>query len=815
MAVNLPTHTSSHLTHPIPSSAPPLTEGVDAKISAIRAKVLETMRLHIPIMTVFTPELKIDLNLFIKDQILIHKIAVFLASLEANGSMDSEAIAKHFEKSDLFSEVKGLFSKDLDAYMSLFYKACLDVLNNHVFSGHLKPAIEGRIYTLKNALYAQHNPEAIQASQKQCLTTPYEISKIKEEGASFIRELLHIHLKALKQAESSSFKDLLISTSEQLIPFVQRMATSYLREQGKACPGNPLTFRNPTGYNFHGHMAAIIMEPCLNALGYATRIMNRCDLEPKVTLATTHNLIEVTAPDQTKYLVDPCYMQFHKDICIEDEKLPTSPVLVLSEAEVNQYVEDNLMVHWKAHAKRIKEGDDSLIKKLTESDQLLSFQMQELPYPKELVPANLESWVRNALRKVWNIRSYNHIQSDEGFQEIFIGSTKDHATYDSIKAMNIASLSYHRPISDIEMRLKEISRDPKLKGQNSVEALSLVAQLPTDKKAAYNSLLDADPRIDANKGGIGVTVNAYFRSLKKVVNPDGKDLKVIYGCAGADCASVMLATDAKEFTFMDLTNFTFHDFEKALEYLKSLNGMSESVLLQQLEKSYQFVSVRRRWGGASSSYLEGKHEMEHLALKLLFDLRSIGVDLNKVILTSIQKGKGVCLEFPWQYHGSSSSRNRTLTYLTGDITKPETYPTHLKTKLAEGFDIFYMKAAFLAPRYYPDFLPHLAKAIKAEGWLMTVDKTFMMEEMDPGLCLKENGLTFVPHKSSEAKVIEAMMQPHFDGLGTIQQLINNRDNRYARMPGSDLTYWAILNLRKKIPVEIEKYEANSLSQEAT
>lgn len=767
---------------------------IDAQNVKIRDIALEIIRNNMPISSLFTPELKIDLNVFIKDQMLFQQIAAFLETLTERNLIDSATVEKHFENSELLIEIKVMFKLDPTPFLTLFYQACADVLNNKSSAHDLKPAIAGRIYTFKNALVAQHTPEAIRQSQRQNQIALQSTSNIIREGESFLHECLRLHLYAPKRDEETTFKELIAATAEQLVPFVQQITRSYLKENGYICPDDPLAFRNPNGYNHHGLVAATVMEACLNALGYTTRIMGRCDLEPKVTLATVHNVVVVTAPDQSRYIIDPTYIQFHKDICIEDTQLPKSPVLVLAENEVDRYVEENFMVLWRATNRLVKNNDRSTIKKLSDRDQILSHIIDTLKLPPDIIPSNPEEWTKKSLTRIWDIKSHTPILSDEGFQEIFVGNAQAHKTHDYIKAMGIASLTNHLSIEEVEKRLTSLLETPDLKGKNFPDALSLITQLPTVYREKYASFLHFDSRIK----GISSFLNAYFSSVKKCVNPDGKDKSVVYGCAGADCKTVMLATDATDYTFVDLTPVNYNEFTRALTQFQNSTPTFEKHLEQLLEESQNFISRRQRNGGASSSCLNGKHNMDLLASKLLFDLREVGVDLKKVVLTQVKNETGVKLEFPWQYLGAPSPKTRTLTFLTGDITTPSTYPTLLKNKLKDGIDLFYMKASFLAPTFYPQFIPQIAKSINKDGWLMTTDKTFTMETMTPDHCLQENNLTFESRKSNEIQILEEIVAPPYAPLNSIPVLSYlPAEKRYARTVGSDLSYWSILSLRQK------------------
>ncbi|WP_059359909.1 hypothetical protein [Parachlamydia acanthamoebae] len=772
-----------------------ICQEVDRKISSVRAQVLHTIRNNMPISTLFTPKLKIDLSLFIKDQIFLRQIAISLISLAESASIDCALIAKHFENSEILAEIKKMFRLDSSPHLRTFYEACADVLNQKPFPSNLKSAIEGRIFTLKNALIAIHTPEAIYKNQIQNKIPRQSISSIKEEGMSFIRESLSLHFHTLKRKESP-FRENLLSNVEQLIPFVQKITKIYLRENAKSCPKNPLTFRNPTGYNHHGLVAATVLESCLNVLGYNTRIMGRSDLEPRVTLATAHNVVEVKGPDHLRYMIDPSYIQFHKDVLLDYAQLPKSPVLILSENELDDYIENNIMVHWKATFKLVSEDHKPTLNKLYTQDQSLLYTFHKTKFAKEHILSSPEEWVRKSFKKIWGLSTYSPILSDMGFQEIFNSVGIGKKTHEYVKAMGIASQTYRHSYAELEMRLDELLKDPTLKNKNSFEALTLIAQFPRKMRAKYASLLDIDPRMQINIG-IDISLNAYYRALRQTVNPDGKDLSVMYGCSGGDCMSILATTDAYNLTLVDLTRVSFAEFETALALFKARNSLLEDQL-NQLEKTHSFFSLRARYGGGVSQYLgQGKHHMDKLAMKLFSDLTGLGVDVNEVALSSIEDG--IRIDFPWQYHGATSPRSRSITFMTADITKPDLYPASLKRLLETGIDIFYMKAAFFAAQAYSQFLPHIAKSMNTGGWLMTADKTWMMETVDPEPCLKQNEFIFIPKKSEEIRILEELMHPPFDPFSPIQTLeINPPKDRFQRGPGSDLTYWSILSLRQKV-----------------
>lgn len=761
----------------------------DIKVVSIKDRVLQTIRNTMPITALFTPELKINLETFVKDQILICRIAELIAAFQPNRPIDAKAVEAYFGTSELVGEISALFT-DPAPFLTLLYEACADVLNQKPYEMVTPKAIEGRIFTLKNALIAQHNPKAIYLNQKTVGLKPQEIPVIKAEGVSFIRHSLSMHLNTFKKVENSSFQASLLHTAEQLIPFVRKITTMYLSENGYRCEVDPMAFRNIHGYNQAGLIAAIVIEACLSALGYKTRVMARIDLEPRVNLLTRHSIVEVTDCNGTRYLVDPTYLQFHLDVCVEQSEIPTSSVLVLNESEVDDYIEKYIMVHWKSHQKRVYAGDKIFIQALDRQDQLLPFTIKnyESALPKERTPSNVEEWVRNAFKRVWGISTYTPVACVSTFQAIFNGVEKVQKTFNTVKSMNIASMTHHLSYSDVEKKLGQLKNTT----PNSNEVVALMAQIPSDKQKKYLSLLDVDPRLNNQ---VRPSLNAYFRSLKKVVNADSRDLCALYGCSGGDCTSILLATDASHLIFADMTDVSLTEFKTALSLLKSRTPSSEKQISQKLEES-RFYTGRELYIGATSAY-DGKHKMDDVALKLLFELRELGVDLDQVTLSSAEGG--ITIDFSWQYHGDVRCRKRSLTFVTADITRPDSYPSLLKAKLQEGIDIFYMKGACCVPELYPQFLPTIAQSMMPGGWLMTTDKTSNMESVDPEPSLKQHALIFSTVKTEEIRLLEDLSHLESDPFATVPvlQMFPEKHQRFLRTPGTDLSYWSFLTLRQK------------------
>jgi hypothetical protein len=734
-----------------------ILEKVDSEIALIRARTLQVVREKMPIATLFKPELGIDLDQFVKDQMLIHQIAAFLSFFD--GVVDVRMISERFVTTELFLSIKNMFGLDSEPYLAFFYEACCDVINQKTSPSKFISAIEGRIYSLRRALVAQVAPHLIFADQYRCAVPLQTISSIKEEGASFIREVLGFHLCMIRGLRTSSFRNNLCAVCEELVPFVQKITKIFFIENGIVCPENPLRFRADN--NRHALVAATIMEACLSALGYETRLLVRTDLEPRVTLATAHSLIEVTDEDSSKFLVDPSYVQFHMDVSLEDDQLPTFSVLVLEEHEVDAYIEEYMMKPWRGFFKELRRDNMLVRAQLIQQDKIISFELNGTELPITFPPSNREDWVRNSFKRVWGLSTYTPVFSNRGFQEIFNGDTDRHSTYDFIQSMQIAALTKRPCCSDIEKKLDELARSPALLGQNSPEALSLIFQLQPSKQIKYAALLDCDPRLNG-PAGIDLNLNVYFRSIKKRVNSEGRDLSVVYGCSGADCTSVLLATDACDFTFVDLTKVTYAEFEEALALLKERSFSSEFQIVARLEKD-DFILYQSLYASAVSEHSVTECYMNDLPLKFLFSLREMGVDLDDLVIESLKEGL-IQVHFPWQYDLHSPVRMRHVTFVNTDMTLPSKYPVFLREKLETRFDIFYMKASDTTAERYPLFLSEIARAMKTGGWLMTGDKTFKMETKDPEIVLQASGLTFIREKTREIELLENFVHLPFEPI---------------------------------------------------
>jgi hypothetical protein len=752
----------------------PFSPAVDETTAKIRQTALAIIRQAMPIETLFNWKLEINLGVFLEDQIFFCRLAEFIASCDATTVVEKLADSEFVKR-----------FKDTPHYLTLFHEACVDVLKNPTPPTHLKRAIEGRIFTLRNALVAQHEPERILKSQSH----KQKKEAIQEEGKQFIRETLGLYVSMIKTPQSGSFREELTSVVEQLVPFVRKVTTMYINELGYPCPEDSLRFRDPTGYNHHGFVAATVMEVCLNALGYTTRFMANDRLEPKVT-SSHHILVEITDPNGLKYIVDPTYVQFHKEIYLDQRAVPSGPVLVLLESEVDSYVESDLMNQWKSNLQLLKDKKPGIKQQLEKQDQHTSLTIHEFNLPLVAQPKDQENWVRKALRSVWDLSAYEPIVTNEGFQEIFYGTGMKKETFKQIQSLGLAAMTNRMPSSHIEKELVQLQKDQTYHNKNHVKALELLVKIPESTRDKYDILFDLDPRLNPPVRNF---IQAYYRELKKMVNPDSRDITAVYGCSGPDCISVLLATDATELFFVDSTDLDVRRFQQALTDIKN----EKEEVLKFLEQE-AFFRTRGLYMSSKHGHDNQKYFTNGIEIKLLFNLKSMGVDLNKMALSSIEKG--VVITFPWQYYGSSHAKLRKLTCVAADLEKPSSYPQVLQQTLEAGIDLFYLKSAGSTPLSYPQFLPTFAQALKSCGFLMTADQTQDGEIVNPSSLLEQHQLNFKILKSNEALALEKLMHSPIGPCSTMGclQMWPSPADRWKRMKAvSGASYHTILTVRQK------------------
>jgi hypothetical protein len=267
--------------------------------------------------------------------------------------------------------------------------------------------------------------------------------------------------------------------------------------------------------------------------------------------------------------------------------------------------------------------------------------------------------------------------------------------------------------------------------------------------------------------------------LQKVVNVSRQKIRALYPCSGADITSILLATDAKELAFVDLTPVSFQEFQLGLS--KNLSA-SMTRRFDSLFPSFdQYKAYRQRYLSASSN----PEKLNNLADKLFFEIGQL-VDLKKVRIIQDVSDDSVEISFPWAYRGQKEAL-RTIKYIQADITNTPNYPAALKNFLSKGLDFFYMKSAFHAPLSYEAFIPHLRQFMNKGSWFMTSSRAIDGNEYDTSSVLS---LPKTPIPKIYKKIL-ALCDTQIHPMATIPNLELPKSKRST---GMRLDYWHITNL---------------------
>ena len=409
--------------------------------------------------------------------------------------------------------------------------------------------------------------------------------------------------------------------------------------------------------------------------------------------------------------------------------------------------------------------------------------------------------MRDAYSRVWDIKGYSIVRCNKTTEALFFSPYSiESRARQLLKNMGLEPYVSCPSYAEVKKQLQGMLRGEVEYTKGSKEVLNNIANIPRGEGRAYLKLLDADLRLD-KKYDIASVVNAYYHQVCRLVNPKNVEFKSVYGASGADVTSLLLSTNSTIAIYVDTSPFEVELLKEAIVLLQ--RGNLEEIdggeffnkdMMRFLEDKAMFSSA------VSATYSDGSHLMTLLPWKLVEDLKSLHVDLSRVVFNNRLKENGsVEICFPWRHHFDMTERDRTLIYIPNtDITKPKLYPALLKETLDKGVDAFFMKASFLAPLAYPEFLPTIGKSLNEGGFFLTADYTFDQRYVDPDPCLKDAGLMFARRTTPKLEDHISACEPAFLAVADVQTLISfSPQNRQNRSPGSGMQYKSLLSIRQK------------------
>ena len=780
---------SSSTVKTVPSEAPREAQGIESD-KILNERVLRTVRRSMPIDLLFLPRYSLNLAVFLEDQNFLLRVAKHLEKYMEKDEALSQ-VTLHSPEIDRWVTEK--FTSDQELYLTTFYELCMEALKNPHELLDTREAIAGRIYTVKNALISQLKPECLQRSQKANAIQVQDRNVIEHSGRAYILASLRAYLANGVEKKEKSFDLELKETIESMKPLLKMATHTYLCEKGIEVPENPLIYKDPTGNNFNGRVNATFLEVLLKLLGYDCALLERSDLEPRVTLSTAHAVVLVRGADGNEYIVDPTHTQFSEDLVVGGGRSLQNEVLVLRKDLLEDYIETEFMIHWRRLRSSVQSHDESIVSVLKSFDCHLQYVYDVLGLPiHSAITSNMEVWVRSAYTKLWDVSTYRYVGVNETAVEVFTTSARAKAkrTADLFAHMHIPALV---EIKTEQLALRELTvmQGVADKIKHSAErVVPLIGQIQIDKRPQFTSLLDLDPRL-VRLGGVNPSLNAYQHCLRKIVNPDNRAYKVLYACSGADITSPFLSTNPTRLLMNDFTGLNTRTLMKLLR-----EWHNQEPVIQEYKKHLydtHFLLIHFLYGaGQSATKASSEHFMQDMELRLVYSLFYLGVDLSRV---TVSKGAGgVHLTFPWKHHSDEAEKERRVSFFKADITKPATYPESLMGEL-EDLDAFFMKAAFEVPYDYAAFMPLVSEKLKVGGFTMTSDYTCHGLVCDPSPYLNIGEIQFERLSTAEKELYENNFEGPYNPLRPFSNLDRKR---VVRNPINTHEYWTSLTIRKKI-----------------
>lgn len=244
-----------------------------------------------------------------------------------------------------------------------------------------------------------------------------------------------------------------------------------------------------------------------------------------------------------------------------------------------------------------------------------------------------------------------------------------------------------------------------------------------DKKRAHkklSALYDLGDGLDKRPSEAGLLHPAYVAdnmAIKRIVNPESSEKRVLYGGSGMDISNLLLSTNATEAYFVsyneDLILFSPPDvFDLKLAVAEEASRNFSEAEVTAYKKKF-FTGFSSAWNILTS---------KERRLALAIELEALGITDVRV-----DRNEGYPrISFMWAYHGEEP-RLREITFVETDMTDTDNYPRMLHDFLNEGIDLYYQRASLRMPKEYCQkkcFLRYLHDHLNRDGFFITDDYSF-------------------------------------------------------------------------------------------
>lgn len=289
--------------------------------------------------------------------------------------------------------------------------------------------------------------------------------------------------------------------------------------------------------------------------------------------------------------------------------------------------------------------------------------------------------------------------------EVLVSETVDFEIIDAPESVNNLNASY------------EVTEDNGNWGNGRIQILRRIQGSPV---SPINGQSDSASRLshDIRPEESGVALPGYIRhdeSIRSVINPEGKPMKVVYGGSGADITHFLKTFDADKGVFVSFFyNLTGNDLRDVV----TMAGFGMDKLKDSAGRNLEEYLKHKQING----YANRHHVNEPYRIKqvLAYELLASGATDIEVVEDEIPT-----LRFKWAYQAGETPRTREIQFIEADITQPLKYPEVLHSVIQSGFDGFYLRAGMEIPsRYgqsnYP-FIEYLYNHINQSGVFVTDD----------------------------------------------------------------------------------------------
>jgi hypothetical protein len=341
--------------------------------------------------------------------------------------------------------------------------------------------------------------------------------------------------------------------------------------------------------------------------------------------------------------------------------------------------------------------------------------------PKEDQPSLMTEIIRNLVSPRMAFRKVYEAYRKQGNLAEFVDVIQ------ALKTNNLLSAHRDSMVEFQDMALRDLDAESKTaqtatsKGASAGLDKSVMLSLPP-LSASFDPVLKNTPLKSASAGFDRIAdavvrnelfernlVN-YYREFQRRINPSGRNFTVVYGGAGTDISSLLLATGFSRAYFIN-------DHPVSLSRLSQLKEQWYSTLEAHHES---YIACKRVTGAPGTSDIkQGAEEL------LILELRLMGIDKDDVQVD--EENSRLLFRVPGE------SGQREIIFINSDVlalSKDNAF----KSKLEAGIDAYFQKGAEILPSSYDKYLADVGSWLRPGGYMMLNNYTAGFRAPNGGFC---------------------------------------------------------------------------------